>query len=197
MYYFVANIIKFFLRLRGKIAVYNKQYLPKQGPYVIACTHTGWVDIFYLGIALLPSKIHYMAKKQLFEKRMLGWLLKKLNAFPVDRDNPGPSVLKVPKRLLSNGEIVGIFPSGTRTNEQIALKQGAITIAQRSEVPIIPVVYNGPNNFKELFTRRKAHLIFGEPIYLISKEKDSRTYYTGVLEQKLAELESHLLTRLK
>jgi 1-acyl-sn-glycerol-3-phosphate acyltransferase len=138
-----------------------------------------------------------MAKKQLFEKRMLGWLLKKLNAFPVDRDNPGPSVLKVPKRLLSNGEIVGIFPSGTRTNEQIALKQGAITIAQRSEVPIIPVVYNGPNNFKELFTRRKAHLIFGEPIYLISKEKDSRTYYTGVLEQKLAELESHLLTRLK
>lgn len=192
LYYFAANVIKVFLRMFGKITVYNKQVLPNQGPYVIACTHTGWVDIFYLGITLLPSNIHYMAKKQLFEIKGLAWLLKKLNAFPVDRDNPGPSVLKIPNRLLSKGEIVGIFPSGTRTKEQIALKQGAITIAQRSEVPIIPVVYMGPNNLKELFTQKKAFLIFGEPIHITSKDKEARTYYTGVLEQTLKQLEEEI-----
>ncbi|MGG0717234.1 1-acyl-sn-glycerol-3-phosphate acyltransferase [Robertmurraya massiliosenegalensis] len=197
MYYFAANIIKIFLRMFGKISVYNKRALPTQGPYVIACTHTGWVDIFYLGITLLPSKIHYMAKKQLFEIKWLAWLLNKLNAFPVDRDNPGPSVLKIPNRLLSKGEIVGIFPSGTRTNEQIALKQGAITIAQRSEVPIIPVVYIGPNTLKELFARKKAYLIFGEAIHITSKDKEARAYYTGVLEQTLKQLEEEIHQKTK
>lgn len=189
LYYFIAYILKIFLRVFGKIDVYNIKTLPTNGPYVIACTHTGWVDVIYLGTILLPSKIHYMAKKQLFYNGILSWLLKKLNAFPVDRNNPGPSVLKIPKRLLSKGEIIGIFPSGTRTNEQIALKQGAITIAQHSNVPIIPVAYQGPDNLKELFLRKKPYLIFGEPIYITSKDKERRTHFTNILEQNLNELE--------
>lgn len=184
MYQFVAYFLKCILRLFGKLHVYDKHYVPKEGAYVIACTHTGWVDVFYLGISLLPTKIHYMAKKQLFDNRLIGWLLRKLNAFPVDRNNPGPSVLKIPSRLLAQGEVVGIFPSGTRVEEQTALKQGAITIAQRSKVPIIPAAYVGPNNFKELFTKRKAYLIFGEPIHITSS-KEQRDYFTNLLEERI------------
>lgn len=113
--------------------------------------------------------------------------MRKLNAFSVDRDNPGPSVLKIPSRLLAQGEVVGIFPSGTRIEEQTALKQGAITIAQRSKVPIIPAAYVGPNNFKELFTKREVYLIFGEPIY-ISTSKEQRDYYTTLLEERINSL---------
>ncbi len=83
----------------------TKQNIPKEGAYVIACTHTGWVDVLYLGITLLPNKIHFMEKKQLFTNKLIGWFLRKLSAFPVDRANPGPS--------------------GTRIEEQTALKQGA------------------------------------------------------------------------
>jgi 1-acyl-sn-glycerol-3-phosphate acyltransferase len=180
------------LRIFGKTHVYHKELIPANGPFVVACTHTGWVDVLYLGVVLLPLKIHYMAKKQLFENRFVAWFLKKLNAFPVDRDHPGPSVLKIPFSLLSKGEIVGIFPSGTRTTEQTSLKQGAVTIAQRSNVPIIPAAYNGPNNLKELFARKKASLIFGEPIYITSKDKEGKKYCLGVLEQKLIELEKKL-----
>jgi 1-acyl-sn-glycerol-3-phosphate acyltransferase len=192
LYYIIAYLLKIFLRIFGRIDVYNKQVLPSNGPYVIACTHTGWVDVIYLGTTLLPSRIHYMAKKQLFDNTLFSWLLKKLNAFPVDRENPGPSVLKIPNRLLSKGEIVGIFPSGTRTHEQIALKQGAITIAQRSNVPIVPVAYKGPNNLKELFSRKKPYLIFGEPIYITSKDKEERLYFTNFLEQTLTNLEKEI-----
>jgi 1-acyl-sn-glycerol-3-phosphate acyltransferase len=192
LYYIIAYLLKIFLRIFGRIDVYNKQVLPSNGPYVIACTHTGWVDVIYLGTTLLPSRIHYMAKKQLFDNKLFSWLLKKLNAFPVDRENPGPSVLKIPNRLLSKGEIVGIFPSGTRTHEQIALKQGAITIAQRSNVPIVPVAYKGPNNLKELFSRKKPYLIFGEPIYITSKDKEERLYFTNFLEQTLTNLEKEI-----
>lgn len=187
MYRIVAYSLKFILRLFGKLHVYDKKNIPKEGAYVIACTHTGWVDVLYLGIALLPYKINFMAKKQLFNNKLVAWFLHKLNAFPVDRANPGPSVLKIPFRLLAQGEIVGIFPSGTRIEEQTALKQGAITIAQRSKVPIIPAAYVGPSSFKELFVKRDAFLIFGEPIY-ISNLKEQRVDYTNLLEEKMNNL---------
>src|SRR5690606_38529774 len=127
--YFLKSILRIF----GKIHVYNKQHLPKSGGYVIACTHTVWVDVLYLGTSLLPTKIHYMVKKELFKNKAIAWLLKKLNAFTVERENPGPSVIKIPHHLLFKGEVVGIFPSRKRTNEQVALKQGAIIIALRSK----------------------------------------------------------------
>jgi 1-acyl-sn-glycerol-3-phosphate acyltransferase len=187
VYQFAGYFLKSILRIFGRLHVLDKQNVPKEGAYVIACTHTGWVDVLYLGISLLPIHVHYMAKKQLFDKRWIGWLLGKLNAFPVDRDKPGPSVLKIPSRLLTQGKVVGIFPSGTRIEEQTSLKQGAITIAQRSKVPIIPAAYVGPNNFRELFTKRKAYLIFGDPIH-ISASKEEREYYNQLLEERLRSL---------
>ncbi|WP_042462710.1 lysophospholipid acyltransferase family protein [Neobacillus dielmonensis] len=188
MYQFIGNLVKALLRCFGKIQVENKHYLPQSGPYVIACTHTGWVDILYLGVTLLPTPIHYMAKKELFQTKFIAWFLGKLNAFPVDRANPGPSVLKIPHRLLAKGEVVGIFPTGTRTTEQMALKQGAITIAQRAKVPIIPAVYSGPNNFRDLLSRKKAKLVFGEPIMITDTTKEARDIYNRMLEEKMKAL---------
>src|SRR5699024_12282973 len=90
--------------------------------------------------------------------------MKKLNAFPVDRENPGPSSLKIPHRLIKEDKVVGIFPSGTRTSEDVPLKRGAVTIANRSKAPIIHVAYTGPSNFKELLKRKKPQIIFGDTI---------------------------------
>lgn len=197
MYHFIASILKGILTASGGIKVFNREQLPKDGAFVIACTHTGYIDILWLGVSLLPRQIHYMAKKELFINKFIGGFLTKLNAFPVDRNNPGPSVLKIPSRLLSKGEVVGIFPSGTRTNEQTALKQGAITIAQRSKVPVIPAVYVGPNTFKELIKFKKAKLIFGEPMYIASPDMDAkqaRDHFTRELERRIEVLRDELNT---
>lgn len=166
MYYFAGYLVKLVLNLFGSLKVYNKHKIPKEKGYVLACTHTGWVDILWLGVSLLPTKIHYMAKKELFKTKLLKWLMESLNAFPVDRENPGPSSIKHPRKLIKDGEIVGIFPSGTRTTEEAPLKRGAVTIATYAKSPIVPAAYVGPNNFKELFKRQKPKLIFGDPIYL-------------------------------
>jgi len=198
VYHFIATIVKGILTATGGIKVYNKEHLPKDGAYVVACTHTGYIDILWLGVSLLPRQIHYMAKKELFTNKWIGRFLSRLNAFPVDRDNPGPSVLKIPSRLLSKGEIVGIFPSGTRTNEQSALKQGAITIAQRSKVPVIPAAYIGPNTIKEVLKFKKATLIFGEPMYITAPDMDarqSREYFTHELERRLEMLQQDFVNK--
>lgn len=166
IYTIARHLVKIILSIFGRLKIYDKDKLPKEnGGYVIACTHTGWVDILWLGIAVYPTKIHYMAKIELFQNRLLKWLMESLNAFPVDRENPGPSAIKIPRKLLKEGKVVGIFPSGTRTSEEVPLKRGAVTIASYGKAPIVPAAYVGPNNFKDLFKRVKPKLIFGDPIY--------------------------------
>lgn len=166
MYYFAGYLLKLILSLFGRLKVYEKEKLPQSGGYVIACTHTGWVDILWLGISILPLKIHYMAKIELFQSKPLKWLMEQLNAFPINRENPGPSAIKIPRKLIKEGEIIGIFPSGTRTSEDVPLKRGAVTIATASKAPIIPVAYIGPNNFKDLLKFKKPQIIFGNPIHI-------------------------------
>ncbi|HEY4600024.1 MAG TPA: 1-acyl-sn-glycerol-3-phosphate acyltransferase [Cerasibacillus sp.] len=199
MYSFAARFLKIFLSLFGRIDVYGKEHLPQSGGYVIACTHTGWVDILWLGISVFPTKIHFMAKKELFQTRFTKWLMTELNAFPVNRENPGPSTLKIPRKLLKEGKVVGIFPSGTRTTEDVPLKKGAVTIANLANVPIVPAAYVGPNNFKELLKRKKPVLIFGEPIMidqqLPKKEKIDRMLH--ILEKEMTSLQTGFKSKVK
>lgn len=166
MYYFVGYLLKIVLSLFGRLKTHNKEKLPTSGGYVIACTHTGWVDILWLGISILPLKIHFMAKIELFKSKPLKWLMEQLNAFPINRENPGPSAIKIPRKLIKEEKIVGIFPSGTRTSEDVPLKKGAVTIAVAAKAPMVPAAYIGPNNFKDLLKFKKPQIIFGDPIHM-------------------------------
>lgn len=166
VYYIAGYLCKIILSIFGFLKVYQEENLPEKDGYVIACTHTGWVDILWLGVSILPKKVHYMAKKELFQSGSLKWLMNNLNAFPVDRENPGPSSIKRPMKLIKEGKIVGIFPSGTRTSEDVPLKRGAVTIASYSKSPIVPAAYIGPNNFSELFKWKRPKVIFGKPIHM-------------------------------
>lgn len=197
LYNFGARLVNVFLLLNGsKAKVYGKENLPQDGGYVIACTHNGYVDIFNLGVSIFPRQIHFMAKKQLFESKGFGWLFPQLNAFPVDRDNPGPSVIKIPRQLIKEGKIVGIFPSGTRSAENAELKQGAITIAQLSKAQIVPAAYVGPKDVGGVIKRQKGYLIYGEP-FTVGSGKEARDEATQFLEQELTRLTEELKTKIK
>ncbi len=194
MYRFAANVVKLILSIFGRIKVYEKDKLPESGGYIIACTHTGWVDILWLGVALLPREIHYMAKKELFKSKFTKWLMTVLNAFPVDRENPGPSTIKIPRKLLKEGKIIGIFPSGTRSTEEVPLKRGAVTIAAYGKSPIVPAAYVGPNNFRDLLKFQKPQLIFGDPIFLPEDQpkKEAMDVMMNELNEKLYTLQREL-----
>jgi 1-acyl-sn-glycerol-3-phosphate acyltransferase len=197
MYKLVAAFAKFVLGINGaKAKVYGKENLPQDGGFIIACTHTGYVDIFNLVASMAPREIHFMAKKQLFDKKGLGWLVTKLNAFPVDRENPGPSVIKIPRKLLKEGKIVGIFPSGTRTTESSNLKQGAVTIAQLSKAQIVPAAYVGPVNMKGVFKREKAYLVYGQP-FEVGSTKEDREEAAKYLEVELTRLTAEVKAKQK
>ena len=192
MYKFIAGIVKGILGVNGaKAKVYGLENVPKDGGFVIACTHNGYIDILNLGVSMLPREIHFMAKKQLFDIKGLGWLITNLNAFPVDRENPGPSVIKIPRQLIKDGKIVGIFPSGTRSSENSELKAGAVTIAQLSKAQIVPAAYIGPKDANGVFKRNKGYLIYGKP-FTVESGKEGSDASVHFLEEELTRLTQQL-----
>ena len=170
LYSFLVNLVKPLLTLfNGRADVQHLDRVPK-GNYVLIAPHRSWMDPVLLALALYPKKFTFMAKKELFKNRFANWFLRKLGAYPVDRLNPGPSVIGKPVKLLRKSDLSTIiFPTGSRYSSK--LKGGAILIAKMAGVPMVPAVYQGPFSLGGIFARRKRHINFGEPIYLDRKQK--------------------------
>lgn len=156
----VAKIIVFLVN--GRASYEQKEKLP-EGNYILVGPHRTWWDPIYFALAASPKEFCFMAKAELFKNPILRWILVHAHAFPVDRDKPGPSVIKTPVKNLRGSELSLImFPSGTRHSEE--LKGGAALIAKMAKVPIVPAVYQGPLTLGGLFKRKKVTVRFGDPI---------------------------------
>ena len=81
----------------------------------MTCTHESYNEVILLGLALIPNEIHYMAKKNYLVINGVE-NFKIFKCFSSDRENPGPSTLKQPVKLLKDHKTVGIFPTGHRTS---------------------------------------------------------------------------------
>lgn len=165
MYSFLKFLCRIILYpINGKPKFENKQRIP-EGNYILVAPHRTWFDPLYFALAASPKEFAFIAKKELFKNPLLAYVLRHANVLSVDRENPGPSVIKEPVKILQNTDkSLIIFPSGTRHSQ--ALKGGATLIAKLSKAPLLPAVYQGPLTFKSLFSRKKAVINFGDPIYL-------------------------------
>ncbi|MEX6358782.1 lysophospholipid acyltransferase family protein [Staphylococcus cohnii] len=201
MYRIVSGILNFILRKLSKsLEVQGKENIPQLHRYVVTCTHESYNEVIMLGMAIYPNQIHYMAKKELFHNKWFGGFLSSLNAFPVDRENPGPSTLKKPIKLLKENKTVGIFPTGHRMkyDEGSPMKRGAVTIAMMAQAPILPAAYIGPQKIQGLITG-KSIIKFGEPIETKNLPKDMKRnekleYLTKELEKRTIQLQNELNT---
>jgi len=169
-YSFLRGLIRVLLAvINGRATYLHREDLP-DGPYILVGPHRTWFDPIYFALGASPRKFSFMAKEELFQNPILRWILVHANAFPVNRDHPGPSVIKTPVKTLRKGELsLIIFPSGSRHSAE--LKGGAAVIAKMARVPLIPVVYQGPLTFKQLFKRQRVTVAFGPAITVDRKLK--------------------------
>lgn len=170
----VVIIVRFLVRiLNGKTEIQNKEYIPKDTVYILAAPHRSLLDPIFISFGVYPHVFSSMAKQELFKGKFMNWLLTHMKAFPVNRENPGPSALKQPVSILKEGKTnLLIFPTGSRHSAEI--KGGTSSIAKLANVPILPVVYQGPLTLKDLLKRKKATVRFGKPIYLPNEKRISR-----------------------
>ena len=159
----------------------GQEHLPIKGGAVIAMNHVGYLDFAFVGTAVLPRKryVRFMAKKSIFDNKLVGPLMRGMHHISVDRENGSTSFVAA-MRALRSGELVGIFPEATisQSFEIKELKSGAVRLSQGANVPIIPTIIWGSqrimtkghkSNFKK--SNFPISVYFGEP-YWVPKGDD-------------------------
>lgn len=164
--------------------VYGQEKIIEK-PCLICANHSNYIDPILIALAFGGQRpIHFMAKSELFRYKVLGPLLTKVGAFGVDRDHADIAAIRAVMKYIRAGEKVGIFPEGTRvkTDGAVEAKSGAVRMAAKLRVPIVPVYVN---RRKIIF--RKVTIIIGDPIY-ISADTEDYQLATNALMDKIAEM---------
>jgi len=147
VYRTVIGIARTVFALEGlKFTVEGDQHIPSTGGAVIAINHTGYMDFTYAGLPARRVKryVRFMAKKEVFDNKISGPIMRALKHIPVDRA-AGADSYKAAVDFLRRGELVGVYPEATisRSFEIKEFKSGAARMAIEANVPIIPVVIWG------------------------------------------------------
>lgn len=174
-------LAKVFFPWRSK----GNEKIPESGGVVVCANHTSFLDPILLLLAATGKRqFHIMAKAELFKIPVLGAILKGMGIIPVKRGMSDVSAIKEGLRVLKNGELLLIFPEGTRVKEgkQAHAHPGAIVLAGRAGVPVQPV-YIGTK--KRIF--QKTDVIFGEPYELEFAGRKPTHDETQQLKEELME----------
>ncbi len=134
-------------RLLGlRFQLQGTEHIPRSGGALLAVNHVSYLDFVLGGFAAQPSKrlVRFMAKRETFDHRLSGPLMRSLHHISVDRAD-GLASYAEGVRYLRMGEVVGIFPEATisRSFEIKELKTGAVRMAAEAQVPLIPVILWG------------------------------------------------------
>lgn len=198
----VIVLIKTFWKYLGlKFDFEGAENIPRKGGAILAINHTSYLDFALAGTAALPVNryVRFMAKKELFDNKIAGPLLRGMHHINVDRSNGAASFVTALKALES-GEIIGIFPEGTiSTSFEIKqLKSGAVRMAMGAGVPIVPtIVWGGQRVYtkgvKPNLKRSKVpvSVLFGTPM-TYSADTDIET-----AEKQLREAMTHMLRQVQ
>lgn len=155
---------RFVLIFKGRIKTVGQENVPKSGGCILALNHRTNYDVMIAGITC-KRPLRYMAKAELFKNRLFARLITKCGAFPVHRGRGDIGAIKSALEKLDNDEMVLMFPEGKRVlsledEKNTRAKPGAVMIAIKAQVPILPAYISGKFGFL-----RKITVSYGEPIY--------------------------------
>ena len=141
---FLFNV--YFIIFFGRRPSHLLKDIPPDGSFIICANHTSNLDPPLVGNLVPGRKIHFMAKEELFKNYIMAWALPLLGAFPVKRGSVDRRSLSHALELLASGQIVGLFPEGTRikTGKLGSFFHGPAFLALKSNRPVLPVVIKWP-----------------------------------------------------
>lgn len=139
--------------------------LPHGGKYILAGNHVSMFDPLFVSFAV-AKPIVYMAKKELFVPGRLGWWIKRLGAFAVNREKPEIATFKTVKEVFKTNWPLGIFPQGgIKDNKKIeCIQKGFAVIAKHSKADIIPVSIIGFEGYSKKLFSQNVRVKIGTPI---------------------------------
>ena len=174
IYFLVGVVSRPVVRALFRLRWTGLEHLPAEGGFVLAANHTSNFDPWPLGLPLFPRCwLRFMAKSELYWWP-LGAVLNAAGAFPVERGRGDVEAIETAVELVRAGEVVVMFPEGTRRRKGLRKKwearphTGAARIAWQARAPLVPAAIKGTERLARLGPLRVA---YGPPIEV---SKDSR-----------------------
>ena len=160
-YSFVISLAGILKRTIMPAKFHNKERLNMDAPYILISNHNSMLDPLYISHACKRYQIRWLGKKEILKMPIIGWFAKKMNMIHIDRHNSDMAAMRQCMASIKSGEVLGIFPEGTRHLPSLMheVESGTAFIALRAGVPLLPVFFD-----KKISFFRKAHAYVGEPM---------------------------------
>lgn len=127
-----------------RFTIEGREHLPRDRPYVLVANHESGLDV--LPLLLLSAPVRFLAESWMFQIPLGGWLLRSCGHIPLDPGDraSGRRALEDAEGALSEGAPIAVFPEGKLSPDELApFKPGAFVLAQRAQVPVVPVRLSG------------------------------------------------------
>jgi glycerol-3-phosphate dehydrogenase (NAD(P)+) len=144
VYWLVRALFQPFFHIYFRLSRIGREHIPAEGPVILAANHRSFLDPFVIA-TMARRPMYYVAKEELFSRPWQAWVLNALGAFPVKRGGGDEQMIETAKAILGRGDIVLIFPEGTRTRPGSlgSPKRGVGRLALETGAPVIPVALIG------------------------------------------------------
>jgi len=186
VYWIVRGVLQPLLIVYFRLSRIGREHVPREGGVMLAPNHRSFLDPFVIGICV-RRPVYFMAKRELFRTRWQGWLLNCLGAFPVKRGESDEEAMETARLLLERGEIVLIFPEGTRIRRGSLgkPKRGVGRLALQTGVPVVPIAVTGSDRARRGWRIRpvKVKIRLGRPLTFPRVEAPSKRLAAEVTER--------------
>ncbi|MGA2013487.1 MAG: 1-acyl-sn-glycerol-3-phosphate acyltransferase [Solirubrobacteraceae bacterium] len=186
VYGIVRLLFQPFFHVYFRMSRIGREHIPRRGPVIIASNHRSFLDPFVIA-TMARRPMYYMAKQEMFASRRRAWLLRAVGAFPVRRGSGDSESIATAKALLAHGEIVLIFPEGTRTRPGGlgSPRRGVGRLALETGAPVVPVAVIGTEAVRRGWRIRphKVRIRAGRPLTFPQVDDPSRALAAAVTDR--------------
>src|SRR3954452_4153373 len=186
VYVIARAILQPFFLVYFRMERIGREHVPSSGPVIIASNHRSFMDPFVIGM-MLRRPTYFVAKTELFHNRFVAWFLSSLGAFPVDRGRGDNDAMVTARQILERGDVVVIFPEGTRTRPGAlgAPKRGVGRLALESGAPVVPIALIGTEAIRRGWRIRphKVRIRAGRPLRFPQVDEPSPQLARAVTER--------------
>jgi 1-acyl-sn-glycerol-3-phosphate acyltransferase len=195
-YHILHSVSKLILAFQMRLEIRGIERLPRTGPLLLVSNHLGLTDQFAIA-ARLPHQVRILAKAELFEWPIIGWLARRGEVVPIRRGEADREALRTMRDLLDCGAWVLVFPEGTFVDSHepfgmAPVKTGAAWLAWHTGVTVVPVAITGtevvwsPGRGWRLWQRPHVCVTFGEPYKPVWPEQAAQKLAWRVAADEMA-----------